>query len=72
MSDHKFRVHFAIAGGHVHCRLFCAPDRTDPTWAKCGEFCVRKGAEFRDLMVSFKADFLGETSEDGTVAACEP
>lgn len=73
MSDHRFRVRFSIQGGHVHCRLFEAPNRPDPTWAKCGDFCVRKGTEFRDLMASFdKAEFLGETSTDGTVAACEP
>lgn len=73
MSDHRFRVRFAIQGGHVHCRLFEAPNRIDVTWAKCGEFTVRKGTEFRDLMGSFaKAEFLGEDEKHGIVEATTP
>lgn len=73
MSDHRFRIRFSIQGGHVHCRLFEAPNRIDVTWAKCGDFTVRKGPEFRDLLGAFaKTDFLGETDDDGIVEACQP
>lgn len=64
-----FRVRFKIAGWshgqHVHCCLFCAegPDRT---FAKCGDFVVRKGNEFRDLLGAFsKAEFIGDDESIG-------
>jgi len=62
-----FRVRFDVAGGHVHCSLFCAP-RSDHTFAKCGDFVVRKGPEFVDLMhafqhVEFKAGGNGTMQE---------
>jgi hypothetical protein len=67
-----FRVIFAIGGGHVHCRLFCAA-RPDITFAKCGDFVVRKGPEFRDLVHAFKAEFVGLDSNYDTIPkACEP
>ena len=70
---YKFRIRFEIAGGHIHCRLFCAPATIhDPTWASCGKFVVRKGAEFRDLVAAFKADFISESETHGIVEACAP
>ena len=48
-----FKVLFETQGGHVHCSLFCAP-RPDHTYAKCGDFVVRRGPEFVDLMWAFK------------------
>ncbi len=66
-----FRVRFSIAGGHVHCRLFCAP-RPDVTFAKCGDFVVCKGDEFRDLVDAFKkADFIGDEPSQGIAEACK-
>lgn len=68
-----FRVRFEIRGGHVHCALFCAP-RPDHTFAKCGDFVVRKGPEFRDLLDAFsKAEFVpAEGTVSYTVDACTP
>jgi hypothetical protein len=66
-----FRVRFEIGGHHVHCRLFIAKAENQ-TFAKCGEFVVRKGDEFRDLLASFKgAQFIGD-DKDGIVEACKP
>jgi len=48
-----FRVRFQVQGGHVHCRLFAAAQR-GVTFAKCGDFVVRKGAEFRDFVAAFE------------------
>jgi hypothetical protein len=64
-----YRVRFAVAGAHVHCRLFCAP-QSNTTWAKCGDFVVRRGEEFRSLVRSFsEADFLGDDEAVGIEAA---
>lgn len=65
-----FRIWFEVAGGHVHCRLFCAP-RPDHTFAKCGDFVVRKGPEFVDLTHYCDIEFRpqeGSTWEE----ACKP
>lgn len=67
MSDNIFRVRFAVAGGHVHCRLFAAPNRRDPTFAKCGDFTVCRGPEFRDLVTVFKAEYVSESDESGSI-----
>jgi hypothetical protein len=65
----QWRVRFEIMGGHVHCRLFCAPAANE-TAAKCGEFVVRKGAEFVSLMQSFQgAAFIGDNPARGCVEA---
>lgn len=54
-----FRVRFEVAGGHVHCALFCAP-RPNTTFAKCGDFTVRRGEEFVALMDAMaKIEFVG-------------
>ena len=67
-----FRVRFKIAGGHIHCRLFCA-DGPDRTFANCGEFVVRKGDEFRDLLAAFsKAEFIGDDEKLGIIEAIKP
>lgn len=58
-----FRVRFAVKGDHVHCRLFVAPHPTG-TYAKCGDFVVRRGTEFRGLRERFQAYFVGESEED--------
>jgi hypothetical protein len=67
MSDNIFRVRFRIGGGHVHCRLFSAKNRRDPAWAKCGDFTVCRGPEFRDLITAFKAEYVPEPDESGSV-----
>lgn len=60
-----WRVKFNIGGGHVHCRLFCAAAENH-TFAKCGEFCVRKGAEFVSLLrVMGGVQFIGDNDRDG-------
>lgn len=67
-----FRVRFKIAGGHIHCSLFCAP-APNMTWAKCGDFVVRKGPEFEALLrVMGGVEFVGETQSDGIVEAALP
>lgn len=69
--DHKFLVRFAIRGGHVHCGLFVSKNLRNPVWAKAGEFCVRKGREFRDLDYAFRAEMVGETDADTVQAASD-
>jgi hypothetical protein len=63
-----FRIHFTVAGGHVHCRLFLAP-APNRTFAKCGDFTVRRGPEFVALMAAFDADFVGDDPAVGVAAA---
>lgn len=63
----KYRVRFTIAGGHVHCHLFYGEE--GKTFAKCGDFVTRRGAEFRDLVDSFSADFIGDDPRHGIAAA---
>lgn len=36
-----FKVIYHLAGGHYHCSLFSAA-RADTTFAKCGDFVIRK------------------------------
>jgi hypothetical protein len=63
-----FRVRFSPAGEHVLCRLFVAPG-PNQTFAPCGEFTVRRGAEFKALVHSFnEVEFVG-TGEFGLMAA---
>lgn len=52
-----FRVRYLPHGNHVHCTLHvaAAPDRT---YALCGEFVVRDGAEFEALQRCFAARFV--------------
>jgi hypothetical protein len=69
--DHIFRVRFAIKGGHVHCRLFSSRNLRSPAWAKCGDFCVTKGREFRDLDYAFRAEMVGETDADTVAKASD-
>lgn len=63
-----FRVRFATQGGHVHCRLFVAKAEGQ-TFAKCGDFVVRKGPEFAACMaamagVQFLADGCDDNAEN--------
>lgn len=69
--DHIFLIRFTIQGGHVHCQLFASRNLRNPAWAKCGEFCVRKGAEFRDLDYAFRAEMVGDTDDDTVVKASD-
>ncbi len=74
MNDKTYwRVRFAIRGGHVHCRLF-STNNPKGTWAKCGDFVTRKGAEFRDLLAGFQAaEFIPEDGEEyGIAKGIEP
>lgn len=65
-----FRIRFEIAGGHVHCALF-AGKATNQTFAKCGDFTVRKGEEFRDLLEQFKtAEAYPINAADTVAEAC--
>lgn len=67
-----FRVRFEVAGGHVHCALFAA-QALNMTFAKCGDFTVRKGLEFRELVIAFGgAQFLGCRDEDTMCLAGSP
>ena len=67
-----FRVRFEIAGGHVHCAVFCAPGR-NMTFAKMGDLCVSKGPEFEAFVRAFSgADFIGADPERGIVEASKP
>lgn len=63
-----WRVRFSIAGGHVHCSLFCAT-APNHTFAKCGDFVVRKGDEFSSLVRAFAADFIGNSEAEGIMEA---
>ena len=64
-----YRVRFDIAGGHVHCRLFCAK-HPNMTFASCGVFTVQKGEEFESLVRSFSgAEFIGDKENAGIVEA---
>ena len=66
-----FRVRFKVAGGHVHCRLFSAKS-LNVTFAKCGDFTVTRGDEFRDLLRCFSgAEFVGDEEGSGIVAATQ-
>ena len=59
-----FRCRFTIGGGHVHCALFLAPG-SNQTFAKCGDFCVRKGQEFQALLRDAPGfEFIAERPED--------
>lgn len=67
-----YRIRFTIAGGHIHCALFYAP-ASNQTFAKCGEFIIRKGAEFEALLRSMSGvDFIGHMPHDGIVEASKP
>lgn len=67
-----WRVKFKVDGSHVKCELFCShasDPNSHPTFAKCGDFVVRRGEEFASLMRAFSsAQFIGEG--DGIMAAC--
>ena len=63
-----FRVRFATRGGHIHCRLFVA-EAQNMTFAKCGDFVVNKGEEFRDLLEAFsRAEFIPDEGETTGIA----
>lgn len=63
-----WRVRFEIQGGHVHCHLFCAR-QVNMTFAKCGDFVVRRGEEFASLVRAFGgADFIG-SGKNGIIEA---
>ena len=65
-----WRIRFNVRGGHVHCGLFAAKGN-NMTFAKCGDFTVRRGAEFADLMRAFhQAQFIGVEGGVGVMAAC--
>lgn len=51
-----WKIRYDIAGGHVHCSLFCAKGR-HMTYAKCGDFVVRQ-EELDSLMRAFSAEFV--------------
>ncbi len=60
-----YHIRFAVAGGHVHCRLFCAK-HPNQTYAKCGESTVRRGEEMHALLASFAvAEFIGKDDNAG-------
>lgn len=64
-----WRVRFEVMGSHVLCRLFYA-SRNGLTMANCGEFRLRRGEEFADLLRAFSgAEFIGEQGS-GITAAC--
>lgn len=64
-----WKVKFDIRGGHVHCSLFCAPEKNQ-TYAKCGDFVVRTDAEFASLTQAFAgADFIENDPNRGIVQA---
>ena len=64
-----FRVKFKVAGGHVHCAVFCAKAQ-NMTFAKCGDLCVSKGPEFAAFVSAFSgADFIGIDDEIGILQA---
>jgi len=64
-----YRIRFNVTGTHVHCRLFYAKEpRT--TFAKCGDFTVRRGVEFRDLIETFvHVEFVGDDERVGIADA---
>jgi hypothetical protein len=65
-----WRVRFDVQGGHVHCRLSCAK-RENTTFATCGDFTVRRGEEFSDLLRAMpSAQFLGVEGGSGIMDAC--
>jgi hypothetical protein len=65
----EFRVRFDVQGGHVHCGLFCAK-QLNMTFAKCGDFVVRRGEEFASLLRAFSgAQFVGVEGGSGISAA---
>ncbi len=69
-----WRVRFIIGGGHVHCTLYTAKS-PNQTFAKCGDFVVSKGDEFKSLLEAFSgADFIGNGSGtgEGIAEACTP
>ena len=67
-----YRVRFKVAGGHVHCRLFCAK-HPNQTYAKCGDFTVRRGEEMAALVAAFSgAEFVDEDENIGLIQADLP
>jgi hypothetical protein len=65
-----WRVRFDVQGGHVHCGLFAAKG-PNMTFAKCGDFVVRRGEEFSSLLRTMPgADFIGVEGGSGITAAC--
>lgn len=64
-----WRVKFDVHGGHVHCNLFAAK-QLNMTFAKCGDFTVRRGEEFASLLRAFAgAQFIGINENVGTADA---
>jgi hypothetical protein len=65
----QFRIRFQIEGAHVYCTLYVTPTRGLP-FGKCGDFVVRKGEEFKELVRAFSgADFVGQNPAIGIVEA---
>lgn len=62
-----FRITYKILGGHVHCRLNVQSEAATP--AKCGDFVVRRGNEFKILRADFQADYVGAGPADTIEAA---
>jgi len=64
-----FRIIHRLAGGHVHCDLFCAP-APNQTFAKCGSFVVCRGPEFEQLLRAMPGVNFVPFDEDSGIAEC--
>lgn len=65
MTAH-FRLRFDIKGTHVHCTLWVSPGAYTSTYALCGCFVVRRGEEFRDLVVAMQGvEVIGNDPQEG-------
>ena len=67
-----YRIKFSIGGGHVHCSLFVSQS-PNHTFAKCGDFCVRRGEEFVALLRDMNGvAFIGIDDKVGITEASKP
>lgn len=63
-----FRIRYTLLGGHVHCVL-SATDEAGETFARCGDFVVRRGREFKAMVEAMRGvQFVAEDAADPTGA----
>lgn len=66
-----FKIRYREAGGHVRCRLFAAL-QPNYTYAGCGEFTVKAGAEFEHLQSAMAGVFFEHNDGDDAILIHSP
>lgn len=63
-----WKLYYAKRGNHIHCRLFCGPQRG--ALGKCGDIVMRhqEFTEFTRVRRVLGIDFVRELEADGSLA----